>query len=318
MTKFGLTLSSEEHPPAALVRTAAAAEEAGFDFVSISDHYHPWVSAQGHSPFVWTVLGAIAEATEEIEVGVGVTCPIMRIHPAVVAQAVATTACLFDGRFTWGVGTGEALNEHITGERWPPVPVRSEMLREAVDIVRRLLGGESTTFYGDHFTVEDARLFDVPESPPPILFSAFGTNAAAVAARDGDGLWITGVDDEVIGAYRQAGGDGPVWTQLSVCWDPDRDTAVERAHRLWPNTAVPGQLNVDLRTVQHFEQAVEAVSADDIAEAIPCGPDVDAIVDGARQAIEAGADHVYFHQIGDPTDGFIDLWKDELAPELRG
>lgn len=316
MTKYGLTLSSEEHSPSKLVAMARAAEEAGFDFVSISDHYHPWIGEQGHSPFVWAVLGSIAEATEEIEVGVGVSCPIMRIHPAVYAQAVATTASLFGERFTWGVGTGEALNEHILGDRWPPAEIRLEMLEEALEVIRALWTGESVTHRGRYFTVEDARVFDLPERPPPVVISAFGPRATELAATAGDGLWVTGSSAKTIGMYREKGGQGPVWTQLSLCWDPDQDTAVDRAHRLWPNTAVPGQLSQDLRTVLHFEQAVTLVTPEMVAEALPCGPDAGPVLDSIREAEAAGCDYVYLHQIGDPMDGFIDFWSSELRPEL--
>jgi coenzyme F420-dependent glucose-6-phosphate dehydrogenase len=314
---YGLTLSSEEHGPAKLVEVARAAEAAGFDFVSISDHYHPWIGAQGHSPFVWSVLGALAEATESIEIGVGVTCPTVRIHPAVVAQAVATTSCLLEGRFTWGVGTGEALNESILGDRWPPAPIRLDMLEEAVHVIRRLLSGESVTHHGRHYTVEDARISDLPAELPPIIVSAFGPLAAERAAAIGDGLWSTGVKGDVIETWREAGGSGPVWSQLSCCWDPDRDVAIERAHRQWPNTAIPGQLSQDLRTIDHFEQAVQIVSPEMIAESTPCGPDItEPLVESSRAAIDAGVDHVYFHQIGDPTDGFIDMWERELRDAL--
>ncbi len=315
-TRYGLTLSSEEHPPAKLVELARLAEEHDFDFVSISDHYHPWITAQGHSPFVWTVLGAIAQVTAEIEVGVGVTCPTTRTHPAVVAHVVATTACLLDGRFTWGVGSGEALNEHVAGSRWPPAPVRIEMLVEAVDVVRKLLDGGSVTHRGQYYTVEDARLFDLPDQLPPIVFSAFGELATEAAAEHGDGLWVTGPDADVIERFHAAGGSGPVWTQLSLCWDPDEETAIERAHRVWPNSGLPGQLSQDLRTVAHFEQAVQLVTAEQISGSLPCGPEVGPIIESAARARKAGADHIYFHQIGDPADGFLDLWSSEIRPEL--
>ena len=183
MTTFGLTLSSEEHAPRRLVDIAALAEEHEFDFVSISDHYHPWVDAQGHSPFVWSVLGAVAERTSNLDVAIGVTCPIMRIHPVVLAQSAATTGHLLDDRFTWGVGTGEALNEHITGQRWPIAPHRIEMLEEAVDIIRQLWTGEEVTIRGRYFTVENARVYDAPPTPIPIVISAFGSAAAQMAAR---------------------------------------------------------------------------------------------------------------------------------------
>jgi coenzyme F420-dependent glucose-6-phosphate dehydrogenase len=188
---FGYTLSSEECPPRHLVRNAQRAEDAGFDFVSISDHFHPWVSAQGHSPFVWTVLGAIAEATTHVQVAVGVTCPLVRIHPAIVAQATATTALLFDGRFSLGLGTGEALNEHILGHRWPPADVRVAMLEEAVDVIRRLWSGDTVDHRGQFYAVENAKLFDPPDPAPPIIVSGFGPKAADLAARVGDGYWET-------------------------------------------------------------------------------------------------------------------------------
>jgi G6PDH family F420-dependent oxidoreductase len=316
MTKHGLTLSSEEHPPERLVEQAVAAEAAGFDFVSISDHFHPWISEQGHSPFVWSVLGALATATDEIEVGVGVTCPTVRIHPAILAQATATTARLFEGRFTWGVGSGEALNEHILGDRWPPGDVRLDMLREAIEVIRLLWSGESVTHRGTHYTVEDARIFDLPSDPPPIVVSAFGEEALKLAADVGDGLWMTGTAADSVETYQSEGGKGPVWTQITLCWDPDRDTAVERAHRLWPNTALTGQLPQDLRTVAHFEEAVQMVRPEDIAEEVPCGPDAGPILEKVQEAVDAGADYVYLHQVGDPLDGFIEFWKKELSPEL--
>ncbi|MFO7547485.1 MAG: TIGR03557 family F420-dependent LLM class oxidoreductase [Acidimicrobiia bacterium] len=316
--ELGLTVSSEEHPPARMVDIAVQAEEAGFDFVSLSDHYHPWVSSQGHSPFVWSVLGAIAASTSSIGVGVGVTCPIMRIHPAILAQATATTGALLDGRFVWGVGTGEALNEHVLGDRWPPHPVRAEMLEEAVHVIRRLWSEESVTHYGAHYTVEDARVLDRPDKEIPIVVSAFGREAARLAAAIGDGLWITGSSSETLDAYREAGGEGPVYSQITVCWGPDRQQAIETAHRLWSFSSLPGQLNQDLRTMLHFEQAVEVVTADAVAEKTPCGPDPEPILSAAREAIEAGVDHLYFHQIGDDQEGFIDLWKTDLRHELAG
>lgn len=314
--KYGLTLSSEEHGPGRLVEMAVAAEDAGFDFISISDHFHPWLTSQGHSPFVWSVLGAIAQATSTIEVGVGVSCPIMRMHPAIHAQSVATAALLLDDRLTWGVGTGEALNEHVTGSAWPTAEVRLEMLEEAVQVIRRLWSEESVTHRGKHFVVEDARIFDLPESPPPIVVSAFGEKAAEAAGRFGDGLWTTGIPDQVAETYRRHGGQGPVWTQLTVCWDESRDAAVERAHRVWANTALPGQMAQDLRTVKDFEDAVTLVSPSIIEEQVPCGPDIEPIVSSIKKAVAGGADYVYIHQIGDPLQGFLGAWRDGVQPAL--
>jgi coenzyme F420-dependent glucose-6-phosphate dehydrogenase len=316
--RLGLTVSSEEHPPGRMVEIARLAEGSGFDFVSVSDHFHPWVTAQGHSPFVWSVLGAIAASTDTIQVGVGVTCPIMRVHPAILAQAVATTALLLDGRLVWGVGTGEALNELILGDRWPPHDRRAEMLREAVTLIRRMWEEESVTHRGAHYTVEDARILDKPSEPTPIVVSAFGPDAAQLAAEIGDGLWVTGPGREQIEVYREAGGVGPVYSQLTLCWDEDRDRAVETAHGLWAFSSLPGQLNQDLRTIAHFEQAVEAVSPEDVANSTPCGPDVEPILEMAAEMIEAGVDHLYFHQIGEDQEGFVDFWKSEIRPELAG
>lgn len=317
MTKYGLTLSSEEHPPDRLVEIAAAAETAGFDFVSISDHFHPWISAQGHSPFVWSVLGAISQATREIDVAVGVTCPIMRIHPAINAHAVATTASLLEGRFTWGVGTGEALNEHVLGDPWPPADERLEMLDEAIEVIREMWRGDSVNYWGSYYIVEDARLFDLPSELPPIIVSAFGDRAARLAAEKGDGLWITGISEDVIDAYRGAEGSGPVYSQLSVCWGPDRDEALEQVTRLWPNTGLPGQLPQDLRTVLHMEQATSLVDRDVVEKSsVPLGPDPKPILDSVGKAVAAGVDHVYLHQIGNPLDGFIDFWEQELKGQL--
>jgi coenzyme F420-dependent glucose-6-phosphate dehydrogenase len=318
VTNYGLTLSSEEHPASHLVDLAVAAEDAGFDFVSISDHFHPWISEQGHSPFVWSILGAISHATERIEVGVGVSCPIMRIHPAVMAQATATTAQLLGDRFTWGVGTGEALNEHILGDRWPPADVRAAMLEEAIALIRQLWEGDSVTHRGQHFTVEDARIFDKPDPPPPIVVSAFGARSARLAADHGDGLWTTGIQSDVVDTYRSAGGDGPIWSQLSLCWDEDRERALKRAHRTWPNTALPGQLAQDLATVKHMEQATTLVTPEDIEESgLPIGPDPEPILRSISAAEEAGVNYIYLHQIGDPLEGFIEFWSESILPQLR-
>ena len=300
-----------------MVEVACLAEDAGFDFISVSDHYHPWVSAQGHSPFLWSVLGAISAATTSLEVGVGVTCPIMRIHPAILAQAVATTDLLLDGRLVWGVGTGEALNEHILGDRWPPHPIRAAMLEEAIAVIRRLWAEESVTHYGEHYTVEDARILDKPSSGSvPIVVSAFGENAAELAASIGDGLWVTGAAADQVEAFRRAGGEGPVYSQITLCWGQDREKAVETAHELWSFSSLPGQLGQDLPTIQHFEQAVRSISPEDVSQKTPCGPDPEPVLELAHQAIEAGVDHLYFHQIGDDQEGFVEFWSGEIQPAL--
>ena len=295
---------------------AILAEERGFDFVSISDHYHPWISAQGHSPFVWSVLGSIAAATESIEVGVGVSCPIIRIHPAILAQAVATTGLLLEGRLIWGVGTGENLNEHVLGDPWPAYEVRAAMLEESIALIRRMWSEESVTHRGDRFTVEDARILDRPVKPVPIVISAFGEDSAELAARIGDGLWLSSLNADTIATFEQAGGSGPIFSQLTLCWGPDRDEAIALAHQQWPNTGLPGQLNQELRTMLDFEQAVGLVTPELIGEKVPCGPDPEPVIEKVLEARDAGVDHLYFHQIGDDQDGFVTFWEKEIRDAL--
>ncbi|CAN5763216.1 LLM class F420-dependent oxidoreductase [soil metagenome] len=314
---YGMTLSCEEHPPRRLVDIAAMAEDSGFDFVSVSDHYHPWVDEQGHSPFVWSVLGAIAARTSSIDVAVGVTCPIMRIHPAILAHATATTAQLLAGRFTWGVGTGEALNEHVLGQRWPPSDLRRSMLEEALDVVRQLWTGEQVTHRGEHYTVENAKIYDPPDPAPPIVVSAFGPQATALAAKIGDGLWVSGPDGETVDDFHRQGGSGPVYAQLTICWAADRDEAIATAHRIWPNTGVPGQLSQDLPTPTHFEQASSVVTKEQIAESVSCGPDPQPVIEMISKMVDAGIDHVYVHQIGQDQEGFCRFWVDEVAAKVK-
>lgn len=316
MTSFGYTLSSEEHPPSDLVRNARRAEEVGFDFVSISDHYHPWVSAQGHSPFVWSVLGAIAASTDRLEVGVGVTCPIVRIPPAILAHATATTALLFEGRFFFGVGTGEALNEHVLGDRWPPPAVRRAMLEESIEIIRTLWTGETVEHRGDFYEVENAKLFDPPDEAPPIIVSGFGPEAIELAARIGDGYWGHSPEPETVERYRDNGGTGPRYSQLNICWAEDAAEARSTVHEIWPNAGITGQLSQDLPTWTHFEEAAEMVSEADAVESVPCGPDVEPIVESVTAYLDAGYDHLYFHQIGPDQEGFFRFWTDSLQPAL--
>lgn len=312
MVSYGLTLSSEEHGPTDLVANAVAAEESGFDFVSISDHFHPWVSEQGHSPFVWSVLGAIGHATDRIEVAVGVTCPIVRIHPAIIAQAAATTSLLCDGRFSLGLGTGEALNEHILGHRWPRPSVRRKMLGEAVGIIRELWSGETVDHRGDFYEVDNARLFDPPATAPPIIVSGFGPEAIELAAELGDGYWGHSPEREQLERYEQAGGHGPRYAQVNVCWDTDEGRARQTVHRVWPNAGISGQLAQDLPTFTHFEQAAETVREEDAAKAVACGPDPAPYLESVRQYLEAGYDHLYFHQIGPDQAGFQRFWREQL------
>lgn len=316
MTEYGYALSSEEHPPADLVRNAARAEEAGFTFACISDHYHPWVNAQGHSPFVWSVLGGIAATTQRLSVGVGVTCPIIRIHPAVLAQAAATTSSLFGGRFFLGVGTGELLNEHILGDRWPPADVRLEMLEEAVAVMRLLWEGGTKDHHGKHYTVENAHVYDLPEGDLPVVVSAFGPKAMEVAARIGDGYWGTSPQAELVEQYQKQGGTGPRYAQASLCWAPDVATARRTVFEQWPNGGVSGQASQDLPTPSHFEQVASVLTEEQVVGSTPCGPDPEQVVESVKQYVDAGYDHVYFHQIGPDQEGFFRFWENELRPRL--
>ena len=317
MVQYGYTLSSEEHPPTALVRNAKRAEDLGFDFLSVSDHYHPWVDAQGHSPFVWSVLGGIASVTERIRVGTGVTAPIMRIHPAVIAQATATTAAMMPGRFFFGVGSGEALNEHITGEHWPQADVRLEMLEEAVHVIRELWKGELFSHRGRHYTVENARLYTTPDTPPEVVVSGAGPKATELAGRIGDGYWGMAPDRELVEAYERAGGSGPKYSQITLCWAEDEASARKTAAQIWPNTAMEGQLAQELALPSYIEAATAPLTEEQLTESVPCGPDVQKVLDVVQKYLDAGFDHLYFHQIGPDQDGFFSFAENELLPALR-
>jgi len=317
MTRFGYAISSEEHAPADLVRNAALAEEAGLEFALISDHYHPWVDAQGHSAFVWTVLGGIARETSKLEVGTGVTCPMIRIHPAIIAQAAATTADLFDGRFFLGLGTGENLNEHILGDHWPIYDDRRDMLVESIEIMRGLWKGKLFSHSGDHYVVENARIYTLPAKPPRIVIAAGGPESARVAAAQGEGLIVTSPDAEVIDAFRASGGaDKPIYGQVTVCWAATEDEARKTAHRIWPNAGVPGDLSQELALPEHFEQASSLVTPESMAEHMPMGPDPKRYLESVREYIDAGVENVYIHQVGPDQAGFFRFWTDELQPSL--
>jgi coenzyme F420-dependent glucose-6-phosphate dehydrogenase len=318
MLEIGYALSSEEHAPNDLIRYARRAEEGGFAFALISDHYHPWIDHQGHSPFVWSVIGGIAHATQRLVIGTGVTCPTMRIHPAIIAQAAATSAAMMPGRFFLGVGTGENLNEHILGDRWPPHDVRLEMLEEAVEIIRLLWEGGTQTYRGLYYVVENARIYTLPDQLPPILVAASGPHAAEAAGRIGEGLITTAPAAELLKQFEAGGGAGkPRYGQLTVCWAQDEATARRLAVEYWPTAAVRGELTQELPTPAHFEQAAQMVDEADVAQAIICGPDPERHIAGVKEFVEAGYDHVYIHQIGPDQEGFFRFYEREILPKLR-
>jgi len=319
MPAIGYTLSCEEHRPNDLVRFAVRAEEAGFDFATISDHFHPWTDSQGQSPFVWSVIGAVAQATSELKLGTAVTCPSRRIHPTVIAQAAATVEAMMPGRFFLGVGSGENLNEHVVGEYWPPTGIRLEMLEEAVGLIRRLWEGEVVTHEGRYYRAHTARIYTLPERPPPIMVAASGPKAAELAGRIGDGLISTAPKSETVEQFRAngGGGDRPTYGQVHVCWAPDESEARALAHRQWPNAAIPGELGQELPTPTHFEQAATTVGPEDVAKAVVCGPDPERHVEAIRQYVDAGFDHVFVHQVGPDQEGFFRFYESEVLPKLR-
>jgi G6PDH family F420-dependent oxidoreductase len=315
--EIGYSLSSEEHRPQDLVRYAKAAEGAGFAFAYISDHFHPWTRRQGQSPFVWTVLGAIAQVTRRLRLGTGVTCPTTRVHPAIVAQAAATVAAMLPGRFVLGLGTGEHLNEHILGDPWPPHDMRLERLQEAVEVIRLLWGGGSQSHCGRHYTVEQAQVFTLPETPPPIYVAASGKTAARAAGRIGDGLITTAPDRSLVDAFRDGGGTGkPCVGQLTVCWAADEATARETAHEWWPVAALGGSLMPALATPALFEAASRPVTETMVAEVIVCSPDPERHLAALRAFAEAGYGQVYVHQVGPDQDGFFEFYRKAILPKI--
>jgi coenzyme F420-dependent glucose-6-phosphate dehydrogenase len=309
---LGYALSSEEFGPEELVEQARMAEAAGFAYALISDHFHPWVGAQGQSPNVWPVLGAIAGATAALRVGTGVTCPIIRQHPAVVAHAAATVARLMPGRFFLGAGTGENLNEHVVGAGWPPPGVRLDMLEEAIEICRALWEGDEVVYRGAHFDIEHARLYTTPGEAIPVVVAAGKAEAAMLAGRVGDGLVTTSPDGELVSAYRKSGGVGPTYGQMTVCWNEDEAEARRIAHETWPNAALPGDLSQELERPAHFEQAAKLVREEDVAELVVCGPDPEPYRETIAAYAEAGLDHVYIHQVGPDQAGFLRFAEREL------
>jgi G6PDH family F420-dependent oxidoreductase len=320
--QIGYFLSCEEYSPSELLEQAALAEEAGFDALWISDHFHPWTDEQGQSPFVWAMIGAISQVSA-LPITTAVTCPTVRIHPAVIAQAAATSAVLSGGRFVLGVGSGEALNEHVTGARWPDTGVRLDMLEEAIQVIRELWDGDFVDHHGPHYTVENARIYTRPDTPPPIYVSGFGSRSAELAGRVGDGFITTSPDKEAIAAFRGSGGEGkPMQAGYKVCWGPDDDKCVETAHRLWATAGLPGELSQTLPSPKHFEQASALVTPESTRDSIAYGSDVQRHVDAFRPYADAGFDEIYIAQMGarypeTSAQGFFEFYAAQVLPQLR-
>jgi G6PDH family F420-dependent oxidoreductase len=317
--RIGYTLMTEQSDPASLVRNAVDAEHAGFDFAVISDHFFPWLDSQGHSPNAWVTLGAVAHATERIDLMTYVTCPTMRYHPTVVAQQAATLGLLSNGRFTLGLGSGENLNEHVVGRGWPPANVRQAMLTEAIEIIRALFAGGYVDYAGEHFRIDSAKLWDVADPPPPIGVAVSGSSSCELAGALGDVMIAVQPDASLGERFDAAGGRGkPRVGQVPICYDPDRDAAVQRAHDQFRWFGGGWKVNAELPGTAGFDGATQFVLPDDVAEAIPCGPDLDAHVAAVQQFADAGFTDVAVVQIGgEHQDAFLNWAEKELLPALR-
>lgn len=314
---YGYTLMSEEHGPRELLDIARRAEDEEFTFLVHSDHYHPWVPEQQHSPYAWSVLGAVTVATESIELQTYVTCPIIRYHPAIVAQKAATLSLLSNDRFTLSVGAGENLNEHVVGHGWPPVHVRHEMLAEAIEIMRLLWQGGYQRYEGKHFRVDDARVFDLPDRPVPVAVAVSGRESLDLALRLGDQLVATEPLADLVRRFRAEKGDAHATCQLPVCFDADADAAQARAHERFRWSSLGWKVMSELPNPVNFAAATTSVSPEQVGDAIPHGPEIEPYIDAVRKYAEAGFDRLAFVQIGEDQDAFFDFWNRELSDALR-
>ena len=315
--RLGYFLSCEEYTPAQLVEQAVLAEDAGFDALWISDHFHPWNDEQGESPFVWSVIGALSQVCG-LPVTTAVTCPTVRTHPAVIAQAAATSAVMHGGRFVLGVGSGEALNEHILGAAWPTAEVRLEMLEESVEVMRKLWTGETVNHRGTHYTVDSARIYTLPETAPQVYVSGFGPQATDLAGRIGDGYITTAPDGELLQRFRDAGGVGkPAQAGFKVGWADTEDEGVDHAHRLWANAGVPGELAQVLPSPKHFEQASALVTREMTRDSVVCGPDVERHVEAHAPYVEAGYDEIYVANMGPNYKPMLEAYGAQVLPAVR-
>ena len=314
--KLGYKLMSEEHGPLALVRNATRAEQAGFDFAAISDHFFPWLEEQGHAPFAWSVLGALANATRRMALMTAVTCPIMRYHPAIIAQATATMALLSNGRFTLGLGAGERLNEHVIGAGWPGRGERQERFAEAIEIIQGLLAGELTNYRGRYFQLDHARLFDRPNSKPPVAIAAGGIEAARLAGRKGDALVATEARSDLVKAFISAGGSGPRYAEVALCYAEHVEAARKTAHRYFRWSVTGWPVMAELPDTEGFAAASKHVSSETVSQLISCGPSTEHHLQAIERYVTAGYDHIVLVQIGPEQDGFIEFFERELAPAL--
>jgi G6PDH family F420-dependent oxidoreductase len=316
MLKLGYKLMSEEHGPTDLVRNAQRAERAGFDFAAISDHFFPWLEEQGHAPFAWSVLGALPNATRRLGLMTAVTCPIMRYHPAIIAQGAATVGLLSDNRFTLGLGAGERLNEHVVGMGWPGRRERQERLSEAVDIIQGLLAGSLSNYRGSYFVVDHARLFDRPERKPAVVIAAGGTEAARLAGQKGNGLIATEPRADLIDAFVSSGGSGPRYAEVALCYAKREEDARKTAHRYFRWCVAGWPVMAELPDTEGFAASSKHVSPETVSQLVSCGPSVERHLEAIGRYVKAGYDHIILVQVGQEQDEFIDFFERRLAPAL--
>lgn len=314
--RFGYKLAAEGFGPKELIRQAIRAEQAGFDFVEISDHFHPWLDVQGHSPFAWNVLSAVAVQTSRLGLATGVTCPSVRYHPAIVAQAAATLAIISDDRFTLGIGAGERLNEHVVGQGFPSVRGRHERLTEALDIINLLWRGGYQSYEGKHLQLEDAQVFDLPGKLPVIAVAAGGKDAAELAATHGSGLFATEPRSDLVETYRAAGGDGPRYAEIPMAWAPTVDAAVSAAHETSRWALTGWKVMAELPNPVNFEAASEHIRPEDVRAQFVVGPDPAPYVERVETYKKAGFDHLVLQNAGPDPDGFLDFFAKELKDHL--
>lgn len=315
--QFGYKLMSETTGPRELVRNAKLAEDAGFDFVGLSDHYLPWLESHGHSPFAWSVLGAIAEVTERVGIATGLTCPIIRYHPTIIAQAAATIGVMSEGRFTLALGAGERLNEHVVGFGWPHVDHRHEMLREAVEIMRALWEGELYSHSGEYYEVESARVYDLPEQPVPIVIGISGKKSATLAGELGAGIMAVEADPGAVKDWQAAGGEGARYIELAFAYARTDKEGLDLAHKYSRFGALGWEVLAELPGVTSFEGATKFVKPEDLRDSIPHGPDPEPYIAEAKKAVDAGFDHIVLLGVGPDQAGFIRFFEQTLAPRLR-
>jgi G6PDH family F420-dependent oxidoreductase len=315
MMRIGYALASEQYSPGQLLEQARRAHKAGFASFSISDHFHPWNEAQGNSPFVWSMIGAVSQAAPGLPVSTMVTCPIIRIHPVILAQAAATSAVLLEGRFIFGVGTGENLNEHVSGTPWPPESERLERLEEAIELIRLLWKGDNVNFDGRYYRAVNARVYTLPNRPPPVYVSGLGLRASKLAADIGDGFVTT--SPQPIELYRQAGGKGPIQSAVKACFDDDEDRAVDLVHELWGMELNPGGVNRELALPSNIESVASLVTKEKVAERFPCGPDPKRHIEEIEKLADAGCDEIFVQQVGDDMDGFFELYSSKVLAHFK-